>query len=639
MTILSHGCYIWLMSRLRFVIPALFLAMTCVQGATSRPVEIRAVWMDRNSIPKTEQGIRDLVRKYSKAGINLIHPEVIFNGYAAYRSSYLPQKDLWNGLDMLDILIDEAHKKKMEVHPWVWVFRAGYVNDKGGILSRHPDWAMVDKEGHDLTNDSYWLDPCNPAVRRTLLGAYRELAEKYPIDGIQLDYIRFPSPDHGYNDDCRDKFKAEYGIDPVDIQPFTKPVIDWHLWRENLLNTFVEDVQREMLWVGRDLQVSAAVASFPDQARLSFLQDWEFWTANRWVDFVAPMDYTADIGDFMDRIHASAEKITHQALLAPGIGLHLQKDAQPMLTQIELARAEPVEGVTLFATAYLDEPRLKALGEGPFKEKAELPFRKPTQSAKKLLDSAKGRLKEGAPLGDVTEAASEAEAADRLLKHQMYEMLGLKRVVQFPPNIFIPEEVVPIPETGVPLADSAPVIDGKLDDPAWQTAAKIQMKYTNLGGPAAQPTDVCITRDAERLYIAYRCFEPRVDHLKANVTEQDGPIFEDDSVEVFLDIKGDGKDYYHFAVNSLGTKYESHGYDTAFNPDWSASAQATADDAGWCAEMAIPISALKAALSGTWRANFCRNRMVTSEAQNMCWSPTYGSFHTPIRFGTLVFTR
>ena len=57
--------------------------------------------MDRNSIPKTEKGIRGLIKDYAKAGINLVHPEVIFNGYSAYPSEYLTHKDLWNGIDML----------------------------------------------------------------------------------------------------------------------------------------------------------------------------------------------------------------------------------------------------------------------------------------------------------------------------------------------------------------------------------------------------------------------------------------------------------------------------------------------------------------------------------------------------------
>ena len=78
----------------------------------------------------------------------------------------------------------------------------------------------------------------------------------------------------------------------------------------------------------------------------------------------------------------------------------------------------------------------------------------------------------------------------------------------------------------------------------------------------------------------------------------------------------------------------------SFDPDWQVSVKV--DGESCIAEMAIPFSALKvsAQTSGTaWRANFCRNRFAADpKGQSMCWSPTYGSFHTPIRFGRVVFS-
>ena len=620
------------MRRLQFIVLALILGTTIARASTSRPVEIRAVWVDRNSIPKTEQGIRQLVKDYDKAGINLLHPEVIFNGYSAYPSSYLPQKDLWNGVDMLGILIDEAHKHRMEVHPWVWVFRAGYTGDKGGILSRHPDWAMVDREGRDLADNSYWLNPCSPAVRRTLLGAYRELAEKYPIDGIQLDYIRFPSADYGYNEDCRAKFQAEYGIDPLDIQPFTKPVIDWHLWRENLVNDFVRDVSAELKAVRPGIQISAAVASYPDSARLSFFQNWEHWAANKWVEFLAPMDYTSSINDFANRVKSSSERIANRALLASGIGLLEQKGSDTMLAQIEVARKQPVQGVTLFASAYLDKERLNALADGPFKKKASLPMRQLIKSAKKLVRHSASDLSDKSDLSD---AGSDLLAAKGLLDYQSYRLQETGFIPPSAPPIFIPDEVIPIPEAQVPETTSSPTIDGRLDDVSWQSAAKISLDYTALGYDASQPTEVYLAHDDSNLYVAYRCRERRLDSAKATITEHDGPVFDEDSVEVFLSSAEDGQDYYHFAMNKLGTKYDAQIYDTAYNPGWQGVAGKEAD--AWTAEIAIPFSALKANPSGVWRANFTRNRAVTPTVENMCWSPTYGSFHTAIRFGRLAF--
>lgn len=609
----------------------------------SRPVEIRGVWMDKNSIPKTEKGIRDLIRSYAKAGINLVLPDAIFNGYSSYKSDYLVQKDLYPGIDMLGILIDEAHNNGIEVHPLVCVFRAGYTQDKGGILPLHPNWAMLDKAGKDATeNGGYWLSPSIPGVRRLLLNAFVELATKYQVDGIQLDYIRYPSANHDYNPLARDKYKLEKGIDPIDIEPFTREMLDWHLWREEQINSFVREVSQELRWIRPSLQISAAVASFPDQARLNYLQNWEYWAQNTWVDFLSPMDYTSDLVGFMNRLDATTERIRFEALIAPGIGLYVQKDVKPMLDQIQIAHMHPTDGVTLFATAYLTEDRLEALRKGPFRRRAELPFRSPLEKAKVLLNSAGSKLREGIDFGPLVQAQSETESGKKLMDWTSYRKLGMGRSVPSYPPIFIPAEIVPLPEMEIPRVSSAPVIDGKLDDPAWQKTRRIYLVYDNLGGVARQSAAVRLVYDAQNLYIGFDCHEPDVDSLKESVGEPDGPVFNDDSVEVFLQPSEESGDYYHFALNSQGVRYESLVYHLGFNPQWQTAVSKEREY--WKAEIAIPFSALEqsAPAAGTfWRANFCRNRvlqMPADQAQNMCWSPTYGSFHTPVRFGMIGFT-
>jgi len=607
----------------------------------SPPVEIRAVWMDRQSIPKTEDAIRTLIRSYAKAGINLVHPEVLFYGRTAYPSSYLPQSDLWNGLDILRIIVDEAHRHAMEVHPWVCVFRTGYDKDMGGVLTEHPDWVALNKDGQPATdNKSYWLCPSNPGVRRTLLRAICEIAEKYPVDGVELDYIRFPNQSpipYCYNDTCRSKFKLECGVDPLEIQPFTKAVVDWQLWREGLINSFVADVSAELRKTRPGINVSAAVGSLPDGARMELLQNWENWAANKWVEFLAPMDYTTDAQSFGRMVKRASDALENRALLAPGIGLYTQKGPSPMLEQIQAARCQAVSGTTFFATAYLNPERLKALEDGPFHEKAELPLRSPARSAEMLSCSAAQRLKRGCP-SDLAQADIELQAARNLIAYETYRAQETGFVPPKPPPIFIPDKVTPIPEAPVPLTTTPPAIDGKLDDPVWRTASKLSLDYTALGEEASQPTEVYLAHDDGSLYIAYRCSERGMGDIKAAITERDGPVFLDDSAEVFLDVAGASKDYYHFAVNALGTKFDARGSDSKFNPDWQAAASRETD--AWTVEMAIPFSAMKITAPSTgasWRANFCRNR--SANAENMCWSPTYGSFHTPIRFGKIVFER
>ncbi|MBO7393840.1 MAG: family 10 glycosylhydrolase [Abditibacteriota bacterium] len=132
------------------LLTALILALFTLTAASAQ--ELRGIWLDANSIPKTESEITALVNKYADAGINVIFPETVARGYAAYESEVLERDPRFAGApDTLSIIIDAAHKRGIEVHPWVWVFRAGYTQDRGAILKAHPDWVMLSKAGDDLS--------------------------------------------------------------------------------------------------------------------------------------------------------------------------------------------------------------------------------------------------------------------------------------------------------------------------------------------------------------------------------------------------------------------------------------------------------------------------------------------------------
>jgi uncharacterized lipoprotein YddW (UPF0748 family) len=152
--------------------------------------EVRGIWVDAGAIPKTDRAIRQMVDAYADAHFNVLFPETICRGYTIYPSVLIERDPRFAGsIDPLPIMIDEAHKRGLEVHPWVWVFRVGYTKDKGGILKAHPDWAEVDRDGNDLSpNGGYWVSPANPQARDFLASLYAELTTKYDIDVIHLDY-------------------------------------------------------------------------------------------------------------------------------------------------------------------------------------------------------------------------------------------------------------------------------------------------------------------------------------------------------------------------------------------------------------------------------------------------------------------
>jgi hypothetical protein len=192
----------------------------------------------------------------------------------------------------------------------------------------------------------------------------------------------------------------------------------------------------------------------------------------------------------------------------------------------------------------------------------------------------------------------------------------------------------PVPSARIPTALGAVNVDGRLDDAAWSGAATLKLDHTNMGGPAPVQTTARVMRDATNLYIGVTCAEPKMGEIKTGVTERDGPVYNDDSVEVFLNPDGRELPYYHFIVDAGGAVWDALTGDSRWNARWTS---AVSRDAGaWSVEIAIPFRAMDATPTGRWRANVARNRQPDGPA-NLVWSIPYGAYNVPDRFGAWEF--
>lgn len=206
-----------------------------------------------------------------------------------------------------------------------------------------------------------------------------------------------------------------------------------------------------------------------------------------------------------------------------------------------------------------------------------------------------------------------------------------------------------VPAARAPLVSAPPVLDGDLSD--WDPVRQVALLTNEHGQPAPRTTRVFAVRDRTRLYVAFRCDEDQMDLVRAEVTEDDGPVWSDDSVEVFLGAAPDPRSYCHFVANSRGTRYDARvrvqdasgnqapagsgiRSDATWNADWTAKAAPC--PGGWCVEMAVPLAALGWDGSRSLYANFTRTRRVPGGSEYACWSPTFGGYHRPARFGRLL---
>ena len=192
-----------------------------------------------------------------------------------------------------------------------------------------------------------------------------------------------------------------------------------------------------------------------------------------------------------------------------------------------------------------------------------------------------------------------------------------------------------VPDVTVGRAAAPPKIDGQLDDPLWQNALKLELKDAAPDVAITQPTTAWLAWDADNLYLATDAAEVHMDRLPADVTDHDGPVWSDDSIEFFVR-RPDGV-YHHLAINANGAVFDSRNTPQA-DVAWDSGAKvATAKlTDSWTMELAVPWSAFgETDLSKPWRGNVGRSRPEGSE--NSSWAPVGGRFHRPGMFGIWRF--
>jgi len=370
----------------------------------SNLIEGRAIWVDRGSIVKAKhpRDIQALMRRLHRAGLNVIYFETLNAGYPVYPSKILPQNPLVNGWDPLQVAIDEAHKLGMELHAWVWCFAVGntkhnpIVNlpeeypgpilQEAGLLSE----ALRMKNGSIMPprQTEYWLSPSSQRARNFLVSVYKEVVQNYDVDGVQLDYIRYPfqrPDDHaGYEAVSANAFHRDTGLSLASGGLNLKAFVAWKTLQ---VSQFVEQVSNELRAIKPNLKISAAV--FPmsrGQRLLAIQQDWETWIRKGWVDALNPMIYTTSPYVFRTSLNRVVDSVDHQAMVYPGVAI-FRLDPQEMLGHIQEAEKAGANGSTLFANAQFDKEKQELLEQGPYKDTtAKPPHREPLIRLSEMID-------------------------------------------------------------------------------------------------------------------------------------------------------------------------------------------------------------------------------------------------------------
>ncbi len=274
--------------------------------------DCRYFWVVRDALETTET-IDSMINRAEEAGANGIIVQVAGRAEAYYNSSILPEADFQDGFDPLAYTIAKARPRGLEVHAWInafLVWSAPYApNDSAHVWHSHPDWFMTDRfnrSTRDFTRDECdragivgaTLSPAVPEVRAFVADIAAEIAVNYNVDGIHLDYIRYPNPSFGFETQSTGAFFLETELDPMDIfrrQGENSDLADmWSLWKISQVTRTVETVRSVLRSMAPGVLLSCAVMADPHEARSHYSCDWRSWLETGLVDFVCTMAYTTN---------------------------------------------------------------------------------------------------------------------------------------------------------------------------------------------------------------------------------------------------------------------------------------------------------------------------------------------------------
>ncbi len=202
-----------------------------------------------------------------------------------------------------------------------------------------------------------------------------------------------------------------------------------------------------------------------------------------------------------------------------------------------------------------------------------------------------------------------------------------------------------IPHRNPPLfhalpVTSSPSLDGMLDGKDWENAQWIA--NFNVYGkfkPVTQITRAAALYDSENLYIGVECLDDSMDKVVSMTEKHDGDVYRDNCVEIFISPEVKARYYFHFAVNSIGTKFDekcesAEKIDINWNPEWSVKTCKSGDR--WTAKIAIPFKSLGIVPVPGMVLPLNITRIEGPHSEISSWVSMQGSFHLPSQFGHLV---
>jgi len=310
----------------------------CTTKTESQP-EVRGVWLHTGLFSSDEARavvqIDSLFKAYQDIGINNLFCYNAMPGENGFE---------W---DYLNVLIREGHKRGIKIHP---IFYPGYNINLEKELVDHPSWLIRDMDGKYQPN----FNLANPEVRKYFVERI-SAAIKYDIDGIHLDYMRFPITQvYSYDSLTCEAFKKIYQYTPLEVSHDCGSMIwcEWIKWNAKQVTQLMKDIRQAIKESGK--QVKLGVDVFPD-AETSYIliaQEWGNWAKDGLIDFICPMLYTNNPDLFREYLRNAQSLASGNCRVYPGVGVytaHNKITKELIIKEVNITREEKTNGMIFFS--------------------------------------------------------------------------------------------------------------------------------------------------------------------------------------------------------------------------------------------------------------------------------------------------
>lgn len=349
---------------------------------TKRSDEVRALWIVRLEM-KSKSDIDKSISKMLEYNLNTAIVQVRGLADVLYPSKIEPiADDIEESLaDPFQYFIEQAKLHNIKVQAWLNVnmlskpkFLQEFSKAEKHLVKKNPEWVLVDEEGRSMLDyqqdelEADWMDgayanPLNSKWKSYFLTLVKEIQKKYEIQGIHLDFIRYPNAKHG---------KRIFGLDELHLTE-TQKIIP--LSKEELLenphylqaldvvklqamNQFVKEIYEEVKRNNANHLLTAAVWAHKEKTLKDVYQDWPLWLKKNYLDQAYMMIYVKDNKYHDLRMNEFYNPVYNDRLVV-GLGLYRFPSAKVIQNQIRSSRAVGAAGFCFFSGKMLIYPELE----------------------------------------------------------------------------------------------------------------------------------------------------------------------------------------------------------------------------------------------------------------------------------------